>query len=248
VSTIRERATHAVGLKFFEDGAWPEPVGVMNLRPPREEQHVLRMLILKPTFNWAIPESLEWVWPMIKESELHQSGIARHPFAYITVRNGYVKSTGDDEWHVDGFSTRFTHVPEQNYIWTSGRTEFCPKGIKFPRDFDPDKHNVHKYIQRRMDEGVAGMPNFIYAIDPYVVHRRALDPTPQWRTFVRVTFCPIEIDDVNNTINPGMPTDYGRDGVKQFRDLLEDYDERQASRPQIVRVDPAPAELSARPG
>jgi len=38
-----------------------------------------------------------------------------------------------------------------------------------------------------------------------------------------VSFTPIEIDDLNNTENHLLPTNYKRDGVK-FRNTLKDFD------------------------
>jgi len=62
-------------------------------------------------------------------------------------------------------------------------------------------------------------------MDPYVVHRRPPISNGVVRTFVRISFTPIEIPDVNNTPNPLIPTQhYITDGVKSFREHLLDYD------------------------
>jgi hypothetical protein len=46
---------------------------------------------------------------------------------------------------------------------------------------------------------------------------------------VRLSYTPIEIADSNNTPNPLLPTNYTRDGVKDFRDTLVRYGEESES-------------------
>lgn len=46
---------------------------------------------------------------------------------------------------------------------------------------------------------------------------------------MRVSFCPMEIKDVNNTQNPLIPRDYDRDGVEEFREDLERYPTNQTN-------------------
>ena len=93
-----------------------------------------------------------------------------------------------------------------------------------PDRFDPRKHNLHSYINtqinpvfiRRCEE------KHLYRIDPYVIHRRPPGTAGLIRTFVRITFCPIIINDVNNTPNEKLPMVCTQDGVG-VRNQLCDY-------------------------
>lgn len=160
----------------------------------------------------------------ILDLDEHQKRHALHnAFVYVTVRHGMVTSETDDLWHVDGFSMRVPHVPEQNYICASAfPTEYLIKRWSIPKDFDPMRHNLHRYFQQRAEGPVGiGAPNVIYAIDPYCVHRRPQVPAGTRRTFWRVSFVPIEIEDDTCTPNPLLQTrKYGREDVRK---RLVDY-------------------------
>ena len=129
-------------------------------------------------------------------------------FVYVTVRHGIVDTTRDSEWHVDGFSMRFPHKPEQDYVCTSSvPTEFLLSRWRIPNDFDPFKHNIHHFFQDRENQGERfyGQDNTVYLIDPYCVHRRPPEAAGTARTFWRVAFVPIEIEDDTCTQNPLLP-------------------------------------------
>jgi len=185
------------------------------------------MLIKKPFTEFLIPDNLKWCEPAINYANAYQkiNGI-KQPFCYLTVRSGIVDSSKDDEWHADGFSMNITHIPEQNYIWADCfPTEVVYDKFKIPNDFNPFKHNIHLFFQDSIGEDSkikVLKPNTLYCLDPYVVHRRPPISQGTQRTFVRVSFTPIEIDDKNNTINPLLPTFYSRDGVG-YRNTLSRY-------------------------
>lgn len=151
------------------------------------------------------------------------------PYCYVTVRSGLVESVTDDDWHTDGFSMNITHLPEQNYCWSNVYpTEFVEKGIVFPKDFSPFAHNIHQYIGDALianpEPITVANPNTIYCFDPYVIHRRPQIPEGIQRTFVRVSYTPIEIIDGANTENPLLPRPKcERNAVKEFRDKLARY-------------------------
>lgn len=165
--------------------------------------------------------------PLIYEVHRHQENIGiRQPFCHITVRHGEVTSKKDDEWHVDGFSMNVSHLPEQNYIWVNKYpTEYIERRFDIPEDFNPRKHNIHLFFQDVIeDEEIKTLDEeTLYCLDPYIVHRRPEVPKGITRTFVRVSFCPMEIKDINNTQNPLLPREYERDGVETFRENLERY-------------------------
>jgi hypothetical protein len=232
MNSIKERGLKAVNLAQFAEPNSHEFVSRVQLSVPNKKQYILRMLIKAPFQTFQIPsKELGWLCPLIAACEDYQLNKLeiRQPFCYVTVRSGFVESVTDDEWHTDGFSVSVTHLPEQNYCWSNiYPTEFVSKGIEFPKDFSPLKHNVHSYIQDVLKSDPAPIEtaeaNGVYCFDPYVIHRRPQVPEGVFRTFVRVSFTPIEIVDCNNTLNPFLPRpECKRDAVKEFRNKLERY-------------------------
>lgn len=188
-----------------------------NITLPKQSQMILRMMIRSPEANgYKIPSSLNWLKPVIEQCDtLQQKNSLFQPYVYVTIRHGFVTTITDDLWHVDGFSMRIRHVPEQNYIWASNHgTEVLPQKMFLPKDFDPFRHNIHQYFQDVADESrtLTLKPKTLYVIDPYVIHRRPVLPEGVWRTFFRISFVPIEIEDDTNTANPLLPDNrpYGR--------------------------------------
>ena len=189
------------------------------ISPPQSPQFILRMMVRTPNSNgFQIPDELLWLKPVIERTNSVQlsNGIS-NPFVYVTVRSGNVITKTDDLWHVDGFSMRTPHVPEQNYIWTDVYgTEVLEQEFKLPDDFDPMGHNLHQYFQDRACTPARTLePKKLWAIDPYVIHRRPSLPETVWRTFFRISFVPIEIEDDTCTVNPLIPRlkPYGREDI-----------------------------------
>lgn len=222
------RLKSALNLKQFNQLNEPLDVGSLSLSIPEDRQYILRMVIKRPFEELAVPEDLLWTKPLVDLAFINQEKMdIRHPFCYLTIRNGVVTSKTDDVWHVDGFSLQFSHLPEQNYIWASHTpTEYVTKKIDFPSDFDAFKHNIHHYFDdviTEQDEIKTIKPKTVYCMDPYIIHRRPNCEQNVERTFIRVTFSPIEIADKNNTVNPLMETNYTRDGIGDFRKNLIRY-------------------------
>ena len=219
ITTVKDRAFNAINLKQFDNINNLDVVGKHELVCPHDDQYILRMLIKKAYGDVMLPDELEWIRPMVEQVLHYQTNVlgVNHMYLYATVRHGIVRSQTDDVWHVDGFSTKITHIPEQNYIISNVfPTEYVEKAFPFPNDFDPLKHNVHMYFQDRIEDSDIKLaePHTIYCMDPYVVHRRPDVPDNIVRTFVRLSFTPIEIMDDNNTPNPFIPVEkYNRDGV-----------------------------------
>jgi hypothetical protein len=207
----------------------PLYVGAPPFNPPQEEQRILRMLVNSPYSGFKIPEYLNWTLPIIRMAEDYQLNTIKikHPFTYVTVRHGIVNTKTDCHWHVDGFSVRYNHLPEANYLITSNNgTDIANQTFYFPNDFDPLKHNVHPFFAKMVEENnVMHLDtNSLYFLDPYVVHRRPPTTYGAFRSTVRVSFTPIEIPDINNTRNPLIETHhYTVDGIKSWRNNLKDY-------------------------
>lgn len=228
MSSIQARARECISLSRYNDWNGPEFVSRLDLIPPAHEQYILRMLVARqPYEDFLLPPQLEWVKPMLDVAISNQRRHSiRQPYCSITVRHGIVHSENDDTWHVDGFSVRYSHLPEQNYIWVDKEpTEFVVCPIAFPRGFDPLKHNIHLFLQEKVSrQPIQSVHNrTVYCMDPYVIHRRPSKSNGKQRTFVRISFTPLEIMDVNNTLNPFLETHYTYDGIRDFRDKLENF-------------------------
>jgi len=226
MGSLAARAHRDVNLGEFQTAGTPIDLGPLELQCPEERQYILRMAIRAKGGLIRLPSELEWVRPMLDVAQLHQALLDNdHPFVYVTVRHGLVSSETDDAWHVDGFSTKVAHHPEQNYIWTSrDGTEYADLSVKFPEDFDPLAQNVNDYLSRYVDDQAiqACQPQTIYCLDPYMIHRRPQSTAGLMRTFVRISFVPIQINDVNNTQNSLLPQQYDHDGVAH-RNTLSSY-------------------------
>lgn len=226
MSCIHERAKRLVSVDEFADTSLPQKLDRLTLFPPQEEVYILRMPIRVEGGRVCLPTQYLWVAPILFHANFNQTqmGVA-HPFVYLTIRHGIVKSVTDDQWHVDGFSTKIPHTPEQNYIWSSHTgTEYVPLNVNVPEDFSPRHHNINTYLARTVDDTKVQQceEKTLYCMDPYILHRRPAETAGVWRTFVRISFVPIEINDINNTQNPELPRQYTADGVA-FRNMLRDY-------------------------
>lgn len=217
MATVATRAKQLLSHKNAFGFAAEECFAADLTNLPTNEQYVLRMMVRNPANpTLTLPAELEWLRDLIERCNEHQQAMDIHqPYVYVTVRHGIVKSITDDLWHVDGFSMRVPHIPEQNYIIaTNQATEVLEQQIVLPEDFDPFRHNIHQYFQDVANASMVTTPNdsVVYLIDPYVVHRRPAVTVNTWRTFVRISFIPIEIEDDTCTINPLIPRikPYGR--------------------------------------
>jgi hypothetical protein len=215
------RAKSPLNLADFASAS--RPIQLPYLKPtvpPVDHQYVLRMMLRSPELLLSIPPELAWAEDLIWELDLHQKMLGlNNPFVYFTVRHGVVSSTTDDEWHVDGFSMRVPHVPEQNYVFaTVVGTEGLVKSWDIPTDFDPMHHNIHHFFQDHPEGGehITMEPGAIHLIDPYFVHRRPHVEVGTHRTFWRLSFVPIEIEDDTCTPNPLFPEKrYGRVDIRR---------------------------------
>jgi hypothetical protein len=226
------RFTKILNLAQYRKVNKPLKVGKVEATPPNLEQRVLRILVSSPySRGLKVPAEYSWTLPIIAQAQKYQMekiGI-RHPYVYLTIRSGIVSTRTDLDWHVDGFSVKYNHLPEANYIVMYGPepTEYVEQCFDFPFDFNPLRHNIQTFFQHRVDPASIRTikPGTLYFLDPYVVHRRPPSASGKQRTFVRISFTPIEIPDCNNTTNPLIPTShYSIDGVKEFRNTLLDYD------------------------
>lgn len=229
--SIYERAHELLSTDMYAL-ADPNPVCLFSLDAARtyvhndtSDQYVLRMLISTPDTGLQIPTELKWIESIVRNCIRYQNThLVKHPYIYLTIRNGVVRTKTDCVWHVDGFSMRKQHLPEQSYIWSNTRpTEVVSQNIAIPANFNALKHNLHWYIQENVNEQYIKTlePYAIHLIDPYVIHRRPPIATGIHRRFFRLSFVPILIEDDRNTPNPLIPI--GPFNNSDLRDRLVRY-------------------------
>lgn len=215
-----EKAKRNLNLADFSHVNSPIVIAEREYHVPIEQQYILRMMVRSPESNGLqIPSELNWLHDTIHELDaLQKQNGLRNEFVYVTVRHGVVTSK-DDTWHVDGFSMRRPHLPEQNYLWTSDiPTEYAHQAFFIPDDFDPLRHHLHWFLEERVwDENIRQCePKTIYLFDPYFVHRRPKNIMGSIRTFWRISFVPIEIEDGRCQQNPLLPVKmYVNDDIRR---------------------------------
>jgi len=225
-----ERSKKALSLDQFNTPKEPDHVFDFNTAScPHDRQYILRMMIREPHGVLLLPESLEWIRPMVEQAdEVQRKAGIRHGFLYATVRHGICTSETDDEWHTDGYSEIISHIPEQNYIVTSNHcTEYISMPIDFPEDFDAIKHDMVGYIniavEKQKPEVKTAKANAVYVFDPYVIHRKPAAANGKMRTFVRLSYLPIEIYDDKCEPNPLKQNRVYNRIARATRDTLTPY-------------------------
>lgn len=179
----------------------------MNLDYPKGKPiGILRMLI-GYRGDYLLPKQVGWVEPMLKrcieiltEQNFFKNG--HYPYCYLTIKNSFETDGTDGEWHVDGFSTNLTTLPEQNFLWSnSGGTKVFDGRYKMVKNYSHGNDNVNHSIIPI--EGVinATKANELLQFDPYVLHA-APHHKEEDRCMVRISFLTTPIDDVSNTLNP----------------------------------------------
>ena len=213
------RATENLSLDGYWERSDPIPAFHCVHHGEFPDQYILRMAVRTPdSGGFRIPPELNWICPAVYACDgiQRQNGLTNQ-YVYVTVRSGEVRSQTDDDWHVDGFSMRLPHLPEQNYICASApATEWQCKSFDVPGDFDPMRHNLHWLLQEQAEPEATRQcdPFVAYVIDPYCVHRRPRHDGR--RLFWRVSFVAIAIEDDTCMPNPLLPMPrYGRRDIRE---------------------------------
>jgi|GEM_PF-3843853 len=187
--------------------------------------NILRMPLKFPGTNYRIPKELNDILTFIQKVAEYETFLCvKHnidpdtSFCHITYDKTNVSSGQYHRYpgfHGDGIQgTKLTPkvVVEHSYIWTSSPpTEFCLQPF-FLNHLDEAKHNYFLEFDRqaRQDNVYCSLPNHLYLIDPYMVHRTPKITENVTRTFIRITFAFTELQHPNNTINPLFVGDYAQ--------------------------------------
>lgn len=175
--------------------------------------NVLRMPLKYPGTSYFVPEEIKPIEGLIKRVAEYEKFINKEHdncFCHVTYDRSVVKA---DEYHrFPGFhgdgiqGTKLTpkvNVEHSYILTTSPPTEFCLQPF-FLKHLDESKHNYFKEFDKQAHEvNVRGtLPNHLYLIDPYMVHRTPKITEDCSRVFIRITYAFTELEHPKNTINP----------------------------------------------
>jgi hypothetical protein len=131
-------------------------------------------------------------------------------FCHITFDHSVVPAGQHHRYpgfHGDGIQgTKLTPKinAEHSYILTSApATQFCLQPF-FLKHLDEAKHNFFLEFDRQAKEAnfYSALPNHLYLIDPYMVHRTPKLEKETDRVFIRITYTSSELEHPKNTTNP----------------------------------------------
>lgn len=183
--------------------------------------NVLRMPLKYPkssTFltdgsEYRIPYELSSLLPLIKRVAEYEAFINTNHndmFCHITFDHSEVKANEYHRFpgfHGDGIQgTKLTpkiNVEHSYIVTTNPATEFCLQPF-FLKHLDESKHNYFFEFdkQAKKENILRSLPNHLYLIDPYMVHRTPKIKKNVARTFVRITYAHTELQHPKNTYNP----------------------------------------------
>lgn len=179
-------------------------------------QNILRMPIKFPNTAYKVPIELRHLMPLIRRVADYESFINKDhaaTFAHITFDKSKV-NPGEHHrfpgFHGDGYQgSKLTPkiTVEHSYILTTNPpTEFCLQPF-FLNHLDEAKHNMFLEFdkQARKENIYQSLPNHLYLIDPYMVHRTPKITEAVERLFLRITFTFSELEHPKNTMNPMFP-------------------------------------------
>lgn len=175
--------------------------------------NVLRMPIKFPETDYHLPKEMEAVMPLVKRVAEYETFINKQHkgcFCHITYDSSSVNAGTYHRFpgfHGDGIQgTKLSPKVnvEHSYIITSAPpTEFCLQPF-FVKHLDEAKHNFFlEFDKQAKDVNLYGsLPNHLYLIDPYMVHRTPKITKKTDRVFIRITYAFTELQHPKNTINP----------------------------------------------
>lgn len=189
----------------------PIDMGLVDL--PSKHLNVLRMPIKYPGTNYCIPKELSHLVPLIKRCAQYEMSINNEHneyFCHITYDFSVVKKNEYHRYpgfHGDGIQgaklTPKVNIEHSYIVTTAPPTEFCLQPF-FLKHLDESKHNYFmEFDKQAHDANIYGsLPNHLYLIDPYMVHRTPKIKKATDRLFIRITYASTELEHPKNTLNP----------------------------------------------
>lgn len=208
----------------------PIDMGLTDLGNPNVP-NVLRMPLKFPKTPYRVPVELAPLHGFIERVAEYEKFLCldHHvdpdkTFCHITYDNSTVQAGEYHRYpgyHGDGIQgaklTPKVWVEHSYILVTEPPTEFCLQPF-FINHLDESKHNYFLEFDRqaREDNVYGSLPNHLYLIDPYMVHRTPKIKKMTNRTFVRITYAFTELQHPKNTVNPLFTGEYGQQYHKRI--------------------------------
>lgn len=203
-------------------GARPHPIGHHTI-DWHEMLHYLYLPIKIPAWDQTgsaaeadivMPRRLEMLRPLVEAAwDDYVSGghgtrmpAAADTYVYLTVRRGW--ATPDNPlnrpgWHTDGFGS-----DDLNYIWADVHpTRYAVQDFELKADDVESMRQMEAQV--RPDRIEEGLPEWLYGLDPYVVHATPVIPPPgTMRSFAKISFSPHRYNLLGNSHNHDLAYDW----------------------------------------
>ena len=189
------------------------PVDMGFVEPVSSKINVLRMPLKFPGTGYRIPRQLAVLEPLIRRCAEYEAFINpahNNCFCHITHDLSDVEAGTHHRFpgfHGDGIQgTKLTpkvNVEHSYILTTAPPTEFCLQPF-FLKHLDEAKHNYFLEFDKQAKEAnvYGSLPNHLYLIDPYMVHRTPKIKKKVRRLFLRITYAFTELQHPKNTVNP----------------------------------------------
>lgn len=213
-SPVYSHLTEPFSFDHYTAPRVPVDLGPFDISFVERTPRVLRLTV-KPvgSLTASIPDELKELTPFltqILEYERMINSKFKDCEVHITTDYGMVKAQETQRfpgWHVDGLQGgKFKEklMAEHSYvIATNNPTEFCLQPF-FIKHYDEDITNFFKaFDQQARDVNIyRGLPNHLYLMDAYMVHRTPTILEDTHRGFVRITVANAPLPIEFNTLNP----------------------------------------------
>jgi len=164
-------------------GGAPEDMGFVDINVEDTEMCFVQYLpIAMPNSDYQIPESLQWVGPLLSSMRVED---LESDYIYLTVKK--VFGTGNrNGWHCDGFGT-----DDINYTWCDSHpTEFLTglTTTDMPNSHKDSLHLMETYAILTGAGGITRYPDkHLIRMDQRQIHRVNPRPCNHMRTFVKIS-------------------------------------------------------------
>lgn len=213
-SPVYTHLTSPFSFDHYTSPRLPVDLGPFDISAVETLPRILRMTV-KPVGdnNIYIPEELADIKPFliqVLEYERMINDKFQECEIHITTDYGFIKAAETQRfpgWHVDGLQGgKFKEkmLAEHSYvIATNNPTEFCLQPF-FVKHYDEDITNFFKaFDQQARDVNIyKGIPNHLYLMDAYMIHRTPTILEDIHRGFIRITVANAPLPIEHNTLNP----------------------------------------------
>ena len=213
-SPVYTHLTEPFSFDHYTSPRIPVDLGAFDISEVENLPRILRMTVKPVGEDKAyIPAELSNLSPFITQV-LEYERMINSKFTdceiHLTIDYGFVKANETQRfpgWHVDGLQGgKFKNklMAEHSYvIATNNPTEFCLQPF-FIKHYDEDITNFFKAFDQQAREVniYKGIPNHLYLMDAYMVHRTPMITEDTHRGFIRITVANAPLPIEHNTLNP----------------------------------------------